>query len=691
MTTLGGTLLNGTASHSSNGGSFNALTNIPFKVFIPSDATGATDMTSEFETFVAANTGYEVVIPDNVTMLLNNAFQNVTTGDIIINFGMSTILYDHGSTSTFGLLFTNTANASSPVTVASIASALVHTDATVTQLTLNSTLNALRFNWIAFDTATSNPSKSGGLLGQIFQLLDDESSLVLTATRTLNRVSQFSTGNARILDETRRLRIRGGIFKANGNTEDHSITTRCPAIGIQGWVRPEIYDVTFDHPWAQCIQFKACAAPRWRNVTVRNVGNLADFNGFIYGVQLYAMNDSADGRQIVVHNGRHSGFTTDGNSSNTSTWYNRGFPTNFVIDGVHGFNTHASVVDTHEEGDGGHITNVSSYYSYQDIDISPDFTGIMCQLRCSNTRLSNAHCYGGTNGVKVTAVDHGFEDQVFLDNVNIYHLTQGASTDNDIGFNIADQSTLTNKRHVYLDNCAVTDAGRGVVVGKTAKITVGDFQFRNGKTGFDHQAGSLSVFMGTVTYDFRNNTRGASYNCNLVRSDSPNGGATVLYMRKPTIVKGGSSNTPTQVFTESDTTSNKIVWAPGLTEYNPSSTTATLLYQASNTSFTYPANLTDTRVRTARIVTAAGAVTVTSADDVVEVNKTVGAATTVNLPASPARGQTCTISDGKGDAAINNLTLTPAAGNINGAGTFVMNVNYQSTDIWYNGTQWRVS
>jgi hypothetical protein len=93
---------------------------------------------------------------------------------------------------------------------------------------------------------------------------------------------------------------------------------------------------------------------------------------------------------------------------------------------------------------------------------------------------------------------------------------------------------------------------------------------------------------------------------------------------------------------------------------------------------------------TVRVVTAAGAVTVTTSDYVVIINKTSGASTVVNLPASPAAGDVYIIKDGKGDATTNNITLTPAAGNIDGAGTFVMATNYQSITLVYNGTEWNV-
>jgi len=94
--------------------------------------------------------------------------------------------------------------------------------------------------------------------------------------------------------------------------------------------------------------------------------------------------------------------------------------------------------------------------------------------------------------------------------------------------------------------------------------------------------------------------------------------------------------------------------------------------------------------RTVRVVTAAGAITVVTTDDIVIVNKTTGAASAVSLPAAPATGESYTIKDGKGDAATNNITISPAAGNIDGGGTYVMDGPYQATTFIYNGTEWNV-
>lgn len=92
-----------------------------------------------------------------------------------------------------------------------------------------------------------------------------------------------------------------------------------------------------------------------------------------------------------------------------------------------------------------------------------------------------------------------------------------------------------------------------------------------------------------------------------------------------------------------------------------------------------------------RVITAAGNVAITAADYYIGINKTVGAATTVNLPSSPANGLTFIVKDEKGDAGTNNITINPAAGNIDNAATKVMNINLQSLNLIYNGTQWTVN
>jgi hypothetical protein len=88
-----------------------------------------------------------------------------------------------------------------------------------------------------------------------------------------------------------------------------------------------------------------------------------------------------------------------------------------------------------------------------------------------------------------------------------------------------------------------------------------------------------------------------------------------------------------------------------------------------------------------RTVTAAGAVTITGTDYFVCINKTVGAATSVTLPAV-APGRTIIIKDCKGDASTNNITMTPASGTIDGAATIVIVSNFGAWRGIYNGVGW---
>lgn len=90
-----------------------------------------------------------------------------------------------------------------------------------------------------------------------------------------------------------------------------------------------------------------------------------------------------------------------------------------------------------------------------------------------------------------------------------------------------------------------------------------------------------------------------------------------------------------------------------------------------------------------RPVTASGLVIVLTSDRIIAIRKTVGAATAVSLFASPALGTMLTFKDAKGDAATNNITITPAGGGtIDGAPTLVINTNWGKASIVYDGVQW---
>lgn len=89
-------------------------------------------------------------------------------------------------------------------------------------------------------------------------------------------------------------------------------------------------------------------------------------------------------------------------------------------------------------------------------------------------------------------------------------------------------------------------------------------------------------------------------------------------------------------------------------------------------------------------VTTGSTYTAKAADAGVEVNKASGSATAVTMPPNPAKFQMFFVKDGKGDAATNNITITPASGNIDGSSNYVIANNYGGVNFYYNGTEWKV-
>lgn len=88
---------------------------------------------------------------------------------------------------------------------------------------------------------------------------------------------------------------------------------------------------------------------------------------------------------------------------------------------------------------------------------------------------------------------------------------------------------------------------------------------------------------------------------------------------------------------------------------------------------------------TQRVITAAGDVTLAADDeDIIVINKTVGAATQVELPDAALRTKAIRIVDGKYDALTNNITVVPKAASgqlIFGASSWIIDGNGGSVKL----------
>ncbi len=91
-----------------------------------------------------------------------------------------------------------------------------------------------------------------------------------------------------------------------------------------------------------------------------------------------------------------------------------------------------------------------------------------------------------------------------------------------------------------------------------------------------------------------------------------------------------------------------------------------------------------------RYITSGATITANATDFFISTKLGTPAAIAITLDASPATGEYHEIKDAACNAFTYNITITPAAGNIDGASTFVMNQNCEAIGLEYDGTQWEV-
>lgn len=81
--------------------------------------------------------------------------------------------------------------------------------------------------------------------------------------------------------------------------------------------------------------------------------------------------------------------------------------------------------------------------------------------------------------------------------------------------------------------------------------------------------------------------------------------------------------------------------------------------------------------------------TLAATDHVVGVN--LAGAAAITLPSSPTTGRHLIVCDDSGAASSNNITITPTAGNIDGAANKVISTNYACVTLYYTSSEWRTA
>ena len=98
-------------------------------------------------------------------------------------------------------------------------------------------------------------------------------------------------------------------------------------------------------------------------------------------------------------------------------------------------------------------------------------------------------------------------------------------------------------------------------------------------------------------------------------------------------------------------------------------------------------NATDAAPNYTNVTHAASPYTVLAADEYISVDCSAGAVTLL-FPNAPAAKRTWTVKDRTGNAATHNITITTVGGavNIDGATSYVMNINYMAVNLLANAT-----
>lgn len=233
--------------------------------------------------------------------------------------------------------------------------------------------------------------------------------------------------------------------------------------------------------------------------------------------------------------------------------------------------------------------------------------------------------------------------------------------------------TFFGRRGFFLLNRVNTDYISTIEIGEQTASIFNDFSYSN------HFINAIYDYLdGQNTYTNMNMIPSSSFKTDILDTNS--------YTLSAYDVDDGIHR-DFITFTAGNTPSMEIS-APsgGTSAINNTSVGATT---ASTGKFTSLQN-TSGRIRHINIVTGTGDVFLSSANDILIINRTSPEADFVYLPTAGTVGRQFTIKDGAGVFATYPNTLTPTSGLIDGAASYVMNVNYCSVTVVDDGTNWNV-
>ena len=132
-----------------------------------------------------------------------------------------------------------------------------------------------------------------------------------------------------------------------------------------------------------------------------------------------------------------------------------------------------------------------------------------------------------------------------------------------------------------------------------------------------------------------------------------------------------------------------IIFVPGDGVLSSGVSSAGNMVTTNTAANTLTVSPTQAQFMTNRTLIAASPYAVLATDHYLSVNTSVSTIT-VNLPATPGTNRLFIIKDVNGNAAVNNISVVPNSGTIDGLSTYIMNSNYQAIQLLFNGTNYEV-
>jgi len=293
------------------------------------------------------------------------------------------------------------------------------------------------------------------------------------------------------------------------------------------------------------------------------------------------------------------------------------------------------------------------------------------------TNANDNTCIGWTSASITTGSQNTFVGSA------IAGVTTG-SGNNFFGF-----ATGANYTSSESDNILIQNAG---VLGESNICRIGTEGTGAGQITDMYLAGTVHAsqiatagITGTSTLSFTRNSIASSYTNTFSNTDNTDPASALVLQLTTGGASGGDPYILYQVTgvtswttgidnSDSDTWKISNSTAPGTNDYFSVTTGQTI-------------NLNAGQVVKVRTVTAASD-TAAATDYFLACNRS--GAIALALMASPETGRTFRVKDISGSASVNNITITPAAGNIDGAATYVINTNHGEVGFIYTGSEWSV-